>query len=111
MSRDEVLYKDPERFDPERFADPDVVPPPGFGWGRRKCPGTHFAEASLFLVISSMLTTFALCCKVDKNGKEITPKIEGDYNQLALTIKPFEFEIRPRSEEHQQLILDNIPKD
>ncbi|KAF8695637.1 cytochrome P450, partial [Rhizoctonia solani] len=111
MSRDEVLYKDPERFDPERFADPDVVSPPGFGWGRRKCPGTHFAEASLFLVISSMLTTFALCCKVDKNGKEVTPKIEGDYNHLALTIKPFEFEIRPRSEEHRQLILDNIPKD
>jgi cytochrome P450 len=50
----------------------------------RKCPGMHFAEVSLFLIISSVLTTFTLDRKKDEFGKEIVPKIEGGYNALAL---------------------------
>ncbi|KAH7335753.1 cytochrome P450 [Rhizoctonia solani] len=111
MSRDETFYKDPEIFDPERFADPSIAPFPAFGWGRRKCPGMNFAETSLFLVISSLLTTFTFSQKKDQSGKEIAPIIEGDYNTLALAIKPFEFELRPRSEKHRQIILDNIPNE
>ncbi|CCO33923.1 O-methylsterigmatocystin oxidoreductase Short=OMST oxidoreductase [Rhizoctonia solani AG-1 IB] len=78
------MSHNPEKFDPERFADPTTAPFPGFGWGRRKCPGMHFAEVSLFLIISSVLTTFTLDRKKDKVGKEIVPKIEGGYNALAL---------------------------
>ncbi|CAE6473652.1 unnamed protein product [Rhizoctonia solani] len=109
MSRDEALYKNPESFDPERFANPSIAPFPAFGWGRRKCPGMHFAETSLFLVICSLLTTFTFARKKDENGKEIVPTIEGDYNTLALAINPFEFELRVRSEKHRQIILENIP--
>ncbi|KAF8700887.1 cytochrome P450 family, partial [Rhizoctonia solani] len=111
LSRDETVYNSPEVFDPERFADSNVTALPNFGWGRRKCPGNHFAEASLFLFISSMLTTFTFSRKVDPDGREVTPKIEGDYNSLALILKPFEFELSPRSEEHKQLVIDNMPKD
>ncbi|CAE7173494.1 unnamed protein product [Rhizoctonia solani] len=109
MSRNEDFYKDPESFNPERFLDPDIAPFPAFGWGRRKCPGMHFAETSLFLVISSLLTTFTFSRKKDKDGKEIIPIIEGDYNTLALALKPFEFELEPRSEKHRDLILENNP--
>ncbi|KAF8673601.1 cytochrome P450 family [Rhizoctonia solani] len=111
LSRDKTVYNSPEVFDPERFADSNVTALPNFGWGRRKCPGNHFAEASLFLFISSMLTTFTFSRKVDPDGREVTPKIEGDYNSLALILKPFEFELSPRSEEHKQLVIDNMPKD
>ncbi|EUC55083.1 O-methylsterigmatocystin oxidoreductase [Rhizoctonia solani AG-3 Rhs1AP] len=110
MSRNEAFYKDPESFDPERFLDPNIAPFPAFGWGRRKCPGIHFAETSLFLVISSLLTTFTFSRKKDQDGNEIVPTIEGDYNTLALALKPFEFELQPRTERHRQLILENIPE-
>ncbi|KDN38299.1 hypothetical protein RSAG8_09598, partial [Rhizoctonia solani AG-8 WAC10335] len=109
MSRDQAVYKDPETFNPDRFLDPEVPPVPGFGWGRRKCPGIHFAETSLFIIISSLLTTFSFIRKKDANGKEIIPTIEAAYNHLSLPLKPFEFELRPRSEKHRQLIFENIP--
>ncbi|KAJ1303937.1 hypothetical protein OPQ81_008348 [Rhizoctonia solani] len=107
MSRDENVYKSPDIFEPERFLDPSVPPVPGFGWGRRKCPGIHFAETSLFLIISSLLTTFTFSRKKDEDGREIVPKIEAAYNDLSLPLKPFDFEVRPRSEKHRQLIFEN----
>ncbi|KAH7333845.1 cytochrome P450 [Rhizoctonia solani] len=109
MSRNEAVYKDPETFNPDRFLDPNIPPVPGFGWGRRKCPGIHFAENSLFIIITSLLTVFSFTRKNDKEGKEIIPTIEGARNHFVLTLKPFEFELRPRSERHRQLILENIP--
>ncbi|CAE6500115.1 unnamed protein product [Rhizoctonia solani] len=110
MSRDETVYQNAEYFEPDRFLDSSVPPLPAFGWGRRKCPGMHFAEASLFLGVSSLLTAFTFSRKKDMDGREIVPKIEAGSNSLTMVLKPFEFELHPRSEKHRQLILDNIPK-
>ncbi|CAE6443311.1 O-methylsterigmatocystin oxidoreductase Short=OMST oxidoreductase [Rhizoctonia solani AG-1 IB] len=107
MSRDEAVYESPERFNPDRFLDPTVPPAPTFGWGRRKCPGMHFAETSLFLAISSLLTTFNFSRKKNKDGNDVIPSIEGASNSLALPIKPFPFELHPRSEKHQLLIRNS----
>ncbi|KAH7316419.1 cytochrome P450 [Rhizoctonia solani] len=84
MTRDETVYENPEGFQPDRFCDPNVPPAPGFGWGRRKCPGIHFAEASLFLIISSLLTTFTISRKKDKDGNEIIPRVESASNSVAV---------------------------
>ncbi|CAE7183725.1 unnamed protein product [Rhizoctonia solani] len=111
MSRDKSVYKNPDDFDPDRFLDPNIAAFPAFGWGRRKCPGMHFAETSLFLGISSLLATFTFSRKKDKDGRELIPKIEVASNSLTLTLKRFDFEFRPRSEKHRQLILGNIPKE
>ncbi|CAE6477009.1 unnamed protein product [Rhizoctonia solani] len=111
MSRDKSVYKNPDDFDPDRFLDPNIAAFPAFGWGRRKCPGMHFAEASVFLGVSSLLTTFTFSRKKNQGGKEIIPIIEGASNSLTMVLKPFDFELRPRSEKHRQLILENIPKE
>ncbi|KAF8668099.1 cytochrome P450 [Rhizoctonia solani] len=120
MSRDENVYKDPEAFNPERFLNQETPYAPAFGWGRRcdalvikisKCPGMHFAEISLFVTIASLLATFHFSRKKDRRGNEIIPIIQGAVNSLTVPIKPFDFELQPRSEKHRQLILANIQAD
>lgn len=106
MSRDESIYKNPEDFNPDRFLDPKVPPLPGFGWGRRKCPGVYYGQAAVFVFIASLLATFTFSKKLDSNGQEITPKIEDGSNSMTLGLKPFEFQFKPRSDKHQELIAN-----
>lgn len=61
ICQDPAEYANPLLFDPTRFLgdnperDPnDVV----FGFGRRICPGQPFAEASIFLHITALLSMF-----------------------------------------------------
>ncbi|KAG8761790.1 hypothetical protein FRC11_013093 [Ceratobasidium sp. 423] len=68
------VYSDPESFNPDRFADPTTPDPPAFGFGRRICPGQHFAEATLFLVIATMLSVFNIEPVKDKQGNTIVPE-------------------------------------
>ncbi len=94
-SRDTRYYPDPETFQPERFLlesgelNPDVLDPAemAFGYGRRSvrppaanafpdtqyriCPGRHFAEASLFTIIASVLHTFDISAPLDRDGNPV----------------------------------------
>ncbi|EUC62887.1 cytochrome P450 family protein [Rhizoctonia solani AG-3 Rhs1AP] len=106
ISHDEAVYNDPDTFNPDRYLDPNMPMAPVFGWGRRKCPGSHFADASLFLTITSLLAVFKFARRIGPDGKEIVPKIEPGPNALALSPNPFEFELKVRSEKHRQVILD-----
>lgn len=66
---------DPESFAPERFlrADPPLNPALyGFGFGRRRCPGSELAENFLFVVVASILSAFEIGPAQDKNGVEIS---------------------------------------
>ncbi|EUC54095.1 cytochrome P450 family protein [Rhizoctonia solani AG-3 Rhs1AP] len=105
MGRDPRHYENPEEFYPDRYLDPAVPRPPVFGWGRRKCPGVYFADASVFINAASILATFTFTKKRDENGREMMPQIEMERNSIMFELKPFEFELKPRSEEHRQLIL------
>ncbi|CAE6461632.1 unnamed protein product [Rhizoctonia solani] len=108
MSRDEKVYHDPETFNPDRFLDPEVPPIPVFGWGRRKCPGIHFGEASLFITVSSLLAVFTFSKKRNSGGDCIKPVIEDAPNSIILGLKPFEFELAPRSQMHRRVINEAI---
>ncbi|KAF8596887.1 cytochrome P450 [Ceratobasidium sp. AG-I] len=103
MTRDPNVYKNPETFNPDRFLDPSVPPSPVFGWGRRRCPGVHFAEASLFITIASFLATFDIDMAKDKHGKEIVPSTKV-INAIVIQPVPFKFRLTPRSEAHKELI-------
>ncbi|QRW02508.1 cytochrome P450 family protein [Ceratobasidium sp. AG-Ba] len=58
MSHDPDVYKNPETFDPDRYLSSNIPPPPAFGFGRRLCPGVHYTEAVLFIVVALILSTF-----------------------------------------------------
>ncbi|KEP45794.1 O-methylsterigmatocystin oxidoreductase [Rhizoctonia solani 123E] len=105
MSRDESLYKSPETFDPERFLDSDTPSTPAFGFGRRSCPGNHYAEASLFILIASILAVFDIKPKINPTtGKEEMPEAKVALHALVSRIVPFECTIKPRSSTHLELI-------
>ncbi|CAE7168317.1 unnamed protein product [Rhizoctonia solani] len=107
MTHDETVYKDPEVFDPDRFLDSSTPSPPTFGWGRRRCPGIHFAESSLFITITSILMTFNIEVAQDENGKDIPPNGKL-INSLALTPEQFSLKLTPRSTKHEELIQQSF---
>ncbi|ELU37963.1 cytochrome P450 domain-containing protein [Rhizoctonia solani AG-1 IA] len=77
MSRNEEVYKNSECFNPDRFIDPQVPKIPAFGFGRRLCPGIHYAGASIYITIVSILAAYNITKAKDENGEEITPSTEG----------------------------------
>ncbi|KAF8598882.1 cytochrome P450 [Ceratobasidium sp. AG-I] len=104
MTRDEKIYGDPEVFNPDRFLDPEVPHSPVFGWGRRKCPGIHFSDASLFVAVASLLSAYTFFKRHDESGEEIEPVLKDSPNSLVLELEPFEFDFKPRSEKLSQLL-------
>ncbi|GAB1526485.1 hypothetical protein RhiTH_009652 [Rhizoctonia solani] len=87
FGRDPQHYKDPEVFNPDRYLDPNVPRPPVFGWGRRKCPGIHFAENSTFVAAASLLAFFDFSKKKGSDMQEIVPQVELERNSLILVLK------------------------
>ncbi|CAE6504149.1 unnamed protein product [Rhizoctonia solani] len=105
MSRDESVYKFSETFNPGRFLSTDTPSAPVFGFGRRACPGNHYAETSLFIMFASMLAVFDMRPKIDPaTGKEEMPEVKVTLNALISHIFPFECSIKPRSDVHKELI-------
>ncbi|KAF8626110.1 hypothetical protein AX17_006606 [Amanita inopinata Kibby_2008] len=97
---DEDVYENPYSFDPSRFLPSNTESPTRhhandqhtpshnlsrpqmdprkvvFGYGRRVCPGAHFAELSVYLSITGILSQFNMSKKLDENGEEIVPPFE-----------------------------------
>lgn len=86
ISQDETIYPEPKKFLPERFmsgpdgfaAGKEPLDPRqfAFGFGRRFCVGINFAEAVVYTIVVSTLTTLNISKAVDKAGKEIEPSLE-----------------------------------
>jgi cytochrome P450 len=74
---DPEIFPDPEEFKPERFLgkdgsfqdDPTIALV--FGAGKRICPGRHFADSTLFILASSILSVFVVTKAKDENHREI----------------------------------------
>ena len=66
-------------FNPDRFEGSEdkitLVHDVVFGFGRRRCPGSDFALANSFAVISTILTTCNILPALDHNGQELLPKL------------------------------------
>ncbi|KAI5892518.1 cytochrome P450 [Schizophyllum commune H4-8] len=81
MCYDTRVYKSPETFDPMRYAPVsdggrEEPPPVGhFGFGRRICVGRHFADATLWIIMATMLATLNFERVLDDDGQPVTPKV------------------------------------
>jgi cytochrome P450 family 138 len=62
IHRDETLFPDPLRFDPDRFTDsrPDTYQWIPFGGGARRCIGAAFAQMEMNVVLRTLLRDFTL---------------------------------------------------
>ncbi|KAI0718523.1 cytochrome P450 [Cerioporus squamosus] len=109
-SRDLRCYADPEEFKPERFLkdgalDRSVLDPSMFvfGFGRRICPGKHFAQATLFTLLSSILHTFWISLPADETGNPVPLNLTMTLGVVSYP-EPFDCSIKPRSSAAEALI-------
>ncbi|KAJ6559124.1 cytochrome P450 [Mycena vulgaris] len=108
MTRDESIYPEPERFNPNRFFtadgrlnDDDTVL--AFGFGRRICVGRHTADATIWATITSVLSAFTIAKARDEAGNEI--EINLAYSDGAISHpEPFQCSITPRSQTAKHLV-------
>ncbi|KAF8302327.1 cytochrome P450 [Clavulina sp. PMI_390] len=106
LSRDPDMYPSPEKFDPERYEDPNVTDPRdfAFGFGRRVCAGQAFAEATVWITMATLLATVNMKHALDENGKEI-PLEEDFAGTMVHDPRPFPYRLEPRAP-HLMNLLD-----
>ncbi|KAF8901439.1 cytochrome P450 [Mucidula mucida] len=91
----------PDEFIPERFTNShylrgDVPEDPRelvFGFGRRRCPGEHLANRSIYIAIAYVAALFNIAPLKDVNGKLCPPKVEFVTGGPVRHPKPFQCDI------------------
>jgi cytochrome P450 len=113
INLNEEYYPDPHLFNPARFldeSDPRFVPElkgrkahpakaghSSFGWGRRICPGADLAANSLFIALSKLIWAFDIVSTRTYDTFDYT-------DGFNVRPRPFECDIRVRSEAHRQVL-------
>ncbi|KAI0355429.1 CyP450 monooxygenase [Trametes cingulata] len=109
LSRDPEEYPDPEEFRPERFLKGNARDPMDFvfGNGRRICPGRHFADASLFIIVASVLHALKIEPPLDESGKpvHVEPKVTRD--RILSYPEPFKCRIKARTAQAEVLVFSH----
>ena len=103
IMNDPTYFKDPEKFNPERFIDPEtnkfvpnkrVIP---FGLGKRNCLGQALGEQEFYMFVGGILSIF----EISKVPGTILPSydIESSFPQGMVRSAPkFELMLKPRVE-------------
>ncbi|KZP29025.1 cytochrome P450 [Athelia psychrophila] len=117
---DEARYPEPTKFNPDRFmtegqpmrwgSGPDSKDRDhyAFGWGRRFCPGSAVAEASMFIALARIIWGLDLKPPIDPTtGKVLIPDMTDEtmFNDgFAVGPRACSVGFRARSDGHEALI-------
>ncbi|KAF8346573.1 cytochrome P450 [Amanita rubescens] len=99
----------PNEFNPDRYLIDNDLPNPKdvvFGFGRRICPGRHFADSGMWIVISHIVALFRIAPVVNDDGKIIVPPVSFATG-FVRHCKPFPCTIEPRNEKAYRLYLQS----
>ncbi|KAF9807676.1 hypothetical protein IEO21_08134 [Rhodonia placenta] len=111
MLHDPDVYPEPDMFTPERYGGSDIemkkVTDIAFGFGRRACPGFHFAQGTIFSIVVTVLATCDIVPVVDDHGQEIIPDIRYP-TKAALCPEDVKCTFRPRSEQAKSALIDSM---
>ncbi|KAG1824838.1 cytochrome P450 [Suillus subaureus] len=96
ISRDPIVYPNPDMFDPERWLNSegkirDDIKFPSYGFGRRICPGRHIADRSVFINIALLLWSF----KITQDPENPIDDM-GFVDRVVAHPKPFTARFQPR---------------
>ncbi|GJE96529.1 cytochrome P450 [Phanerochaete sordida] len=114
---DETVYPEPHLFKPERFLRADGSlnndvrePVEGFGFGRRICPGRHFAQDMLWITIAHVLAVFEILPVGPAPSMGDSEDVERCFTPRFVSMpKPFECRFRIRSQTAEGLFCDSDP--
>jgi len=117
ISHDPNTFNDPMEYQPERHLkdgklnvmDPNLNSVE-FGFGRRICPGRHFSDTSLYLLVSSLLAVYDIKPPIDDQGTTIKLKPEFTGGLTSFPV-PFRCVIKPRTPAAEALIRDSVHAD
>jgi len=96
ISRDPIVYPNPDQFDPERWLNSegkirDDLKFPSYGFGRRICPGRHIADRSIFINTALLLWSF----KITQDPEDPIDEM-GFVDGVIAHPKPFIARFKPR---------------
>ncbi|KAF8661211.1 hypothetical protein AX16_001491 [Volvariella volvacea WC 439] len=105
LLHDPAVYADPFAFNPERFfkdgkwnksiQDPEEI---AFGFGRRICPGRHFASLMVWMTMAHLIALFDISKPTDEDGGIIEQDCGWTSGAISHPL-PFKCKIVPRSPE------------
>ncbi|EMD33342.1 hypothetical protein CERSUDRAFT_117962 [Gelatoporia subvermispora B] len=94
-------YPDPDKFFPDRFMKDGKInsavrdsSTASFGYGRRICPGRHFADNTLFMSVVSILYTYSIRPLTGPDGKPILKEVKMTSGSLSFPV-PFDCQFEP----------------
>lgn len=104
ITREEAVFPDADSFVPERWLPDDhdatelkSLPVVGFGYGRRTCPGRHFARNILWIGIARLLWAFDIEPGVsEETGKPVKIDPLAATDGLVMRPEPFKASFKPR---------------
>lgn len=103
ISREEAVFgSNPDDFIPDRWLEDDgktlkTLPTAVFGFGRRTCPGRHFARNAIWIVVAQLLWSFDIKAGLSEETGEPIPvdPIACTYG-LVMRALPFKASFNPR---------------
>ncbi|KAF9230476.1 cytochrome P450 [Melanogaster broomeanus] len=101
ISRDPIAYPNPEKFDPQRWLDPNGQLRTDlwfctYGFGRRVCPALHLANRSIYISVALLLWSFRIAERPDAQID-----VDSFTDSLVSRPAPFEVDFVPRMGEER----------